>query len=62
MTLTSSSFYVTRVGKYGENLAFSIGYPDVITTGVNGWNNERSDYDYNNPTYSHWTQVVSLFP
>lgn len=45
-------------GPYGENLAASYGYPDAISQGINGWNNERSDYNPASPMYSHWTQVV----
>jgi hypothetical protein len=46
-------------GQYGENLAASYGRSDAISTGINGWNNERGDYNPASPMYSHWTQVVS---
>ena len=46
-------------GPYGENLAASFG-SEPVSTGVNGWNAERSDYNPASPMYSHWTQVVGL--
>jgi len=30
----------------------------TATDGINAWNDEAKDYDPNNPTYSHFTQVV----
>jgi pathogenesis-related protein 1 len=44
-------------GIYGENLAAGTG-DYTITDGINGWTSESSQYDPNNPTYSHFTQVV----
>ncbi|KAI9006614.1 CAP domain-containing protein [Phycomyces nitens] len=46
-------------GPYGENLA--MGYSS-FTKAINGWYNEESSYDYNNPGFGmktgHFTQVV----
>jgi len=40
-----------------ENLAAGTG-GYTVTEGINAWTDEASDYDPNNPTYSHFTQVV----
>ena len=46
-------------GPYGENLAE--GYPD-ITASVDGWGDERQEYNYGDPGFSeatgHFTQLV----
>ncbi|KAI8955660.1 CAP domain-containing protein [Xylaria longipes] len=46
-------------GPYGENLA--LGYPNA-TASVEGWGNERGEYDYDKPGFSeetgHFTQLV----
>nr|QVT77470.1 pathogenesis-related protein 1 [Moniliophthora perniciosa] len=44
-------------GQYGENLAWGGGsFP--IPAAVKLWADEVSEYDPNNPQYSHFTQVV----
>ena len=40
-----------------ENLAAGTG-GYTVTEGINAWTDEAGDYDPNNPTYSHFTQVV----
>lgn len=46
-------------GPYGENLA--IGYPNA-TASVEGWGNERKDFDFSDPGFTektgHFTQLV----
>ncbi|WVW86778.1 hypothetical protein I302_108832 [Kwoniella bestiolae CBS 10118] len=45
-------------GPYGENLAVGTdGFIDIIGS-IQMWMDEASEYDANNPTYSHFTQVV----
>ncbi|GAA5900601.1 hypothetical protein JCM5296_005292 [Sporobolomyces johnsonii] len=47
------------VGSYGENLAATAGYPTTIVNGAcQPWEAEASEYDPNNPVYSHFTQMV----
>ncbi|KAF9525785.1 CAP domain-containing protein [Crepidotus variabilis] len=46
-----------KLGPYGENLAAGTGGYS-IADGIKGWTDESSSYDPNNPTYSHFTQVV----
>ena len=41
-----------------ENLAAGAGGDFTVTDGINGWTDEAKDYDPQNPTYSHFTQVV----
>ena len=41
-----------------ENLAAGSGDGFTITDAINLWTAEAKDYDPNNPTYSHFTQVV----
>lgn len=48
---------------YGENLYAIFGYnlPKVeqtLTDAVNAWYAEEKEYDYKNPRYSHFTQLV----
>jgi len=45
------------LGPYGENLAAGTGNFS-FQNGMDLWAAEASDYDPNNPTYSHFTQVV----
>lgn len=47
-----------KVGSYGENLFAGSGDGYTITDAINDWMSEAKDYDPNNPTYSHFTQVV----
>jgi len=45
------------LGPYGENIA--AGAPtETMANGIRSWTNEAKQYDYKNPTYSHFTQVV----
>ena len=41
-------------GPYGENL----GEGDTVENIIKYWYSEVTDYDWNNPTYSHFTQIV----
>ena len=40
-----------------ENLATGTG-AYTVTNAIDDWMSESKDYDPNNPTYSHFTQVV----
>lgn len=43
--------------KLTENLAAGTG-DYTVTNAINDWMSEASNYDPNNPVYSHFTQVV----
>ncbi|KAF8507059.1 CAP domain-containing protein [Russula emetica] len=45
-------------GQFGENLAAGTGGAYTITTAVQSWTDEVSQYDPNSPVPSHFTQVV----
>jgi len=45
-------------GQFGENLAAGTGDSYTIKTAVQSWADEASQYDPNNPQYSHFTQMV----
>ncbi|KAF9521346.1 CAP domain-containing protein, partial [Crepidotus variabilis] len=45
------------LGPYGENLAAGTGSYSILD-GIKAWTDEASSYDPNNPTFSHFTQVV----
>ncbi|EIM92857.1 PR-1-like protein [Stereum hirsutum FP-91666 SS1] len=46
------------LGPFGENLAAGTGDSYDIAAAVKSWTDEVSQYDPNNPTASHFTQVV----
>ncbi|KAM0747522.1 PR-1-like protein [Meredithblackwellia eburnea MCA 4105] len=46
------------LGPYGENLAAYAGVKTTVANAVQDWAAEAKDYNPNNPTYSHFTQVV----
>jgi len=45
------------LGSFGENLAAGTG-DYTIPAAVKAWTDEASQYDPNNPQFSHFTQVV----
>jgi len=46
------------LGKFGENLAAGTGSGYTIASAIKSWTDESKDYDPNNPSSSHFTQVV----
>ncbi|KAL8283978.1 hypothetical protein RQP46_005091 [Phenoliferia psychrophenolica] len=46
------------LGPYGENLAAYAGSVTTIDNGIQDWAAEVSDYNPNDPSYSHFTQLV----
>lgn len=55
---STDNFNHPSQSKYGENLYYSWGKEATCWDALISWYNEIRDYDYNNPTYSHFTQVV----
>ncbi|WVN85088.1 uncharacterized protein L203_100230 [Cryptococcus depauperatus CBS 7841] len=54
----SSCVFEHTGGPYGENLAAGAGGDYNAASGFNAWYDEASEYDPQNPVYSHFTQVV----
>ncbi|KAF7784468.1 hypothetical protein Agabi119p4_633 [Agaricus bisporus var. burnettii] len=46
------------LGRFGENLAAGTGDSYGIPQAIKSWADEASDYDPNNPQFSHFTQMV----
>jgi len=46
------------LGRFGENLAAGTGSSYGISQAIKSWTDEVSEYDANNPQFSHFTQVV----